>query len=62
MKKSSIGGKQYLAYLRELGEIPIYIIGGLAYYVSLRYHGLTMVQNSGDLHTLAPTSKMREIS
>jgi hypothetical protein len=28
MKKSSIGGKQYLAYLWELGELPDYIISG----------------------------------
>ena len=62
MKKSSIGGNQYLDYLWELGVLPIYIIGGLAYSVSLRYDGLTMVRNSGDLHTLAPTSKMWEIS
>ena len=47
MKKSSIGGKQYLAYLWELGELLIYIIGGLAYLVSLRYHGLPMVQTQG---------------
>ena len=25
MKKSSIGGKRYLVYLWELGELPVYI-------------------------------------
>jgi len=28
MMKSSIRGKQYLAYLWELGELPAYIISG----------------------------------
>ncbi len=47
MKKSSIGGKQYLAYLWKLGELPVYIIDGLAYSVSLRYDGLSMVGTQG---------------
>jgi hypothetical protein len=37
MKKSRIGGKQYLDYLWELGELPVYTIGGFAIFVSLRY-------------------------
>jgi hypothetical protein len=47
MKKSSIGGKQYLAYLWELNELPVYIISGLAFSVSLRYDGLSMVRTQG---------------
>jgi hypothetical protein len=37
MKKSRIGGKQYLDYLRELGELPVYTTGGFGVSVSLRY-------------------------
>jgi hypothetical protein len=37
MKKSRIGGKQYLYYLWELGELPVYTIGGFCVSVSLRY-------------------------
>jgi hypothetical protein len=37
MKKSRIGGKQYLDYLWELGELPVYTIGGFGASVSLRY-------------------------
>jgi hypothetical protein len=38
MKKSRIGGKQYLDYLWELGELPVYTIGGFGVSVSLRYN------------------------
>ncbi len=37
-KKSRIGGKQYLDYLWELGELPVYTIGGFGVSVSLRYN------------------------
>jgi hypothetical protein len=37
MKKSRIVGKQYLDYLWELGELPVYTIGGFGVSVSLRY-------------------------
>ncbi len=37
MKKSRIGGTQYLDYLWELGELPVYTIGGFGLSVSLRY-------------------------
>jgi hypothetical protein len=37
MKKSRIGGKQYLDYLWELGELPVYTIGGFGVSVSLRF-------------------------
>jgi hypothetical protein len=37
MKKSSIGGKQYLDYLWELGELPVYTISGFGISVSLMY-------------------------
>ncbi len=37
MKKSRIGGKQYLDYSWELGELPVYTIGGFGVSVSLRY-------------------------
>jgi hypothetical protein len=37
MKKSRIGGKQYQDYLWELGELPVYTIGGFGISVSLRY-------------------------
>jgi hypothetical protein len=37
MKKSRIGGKQYLDYLWELGELPVYTIRGFGVSVSPRY-------------------------
>jgi hypothetical protein len=37
VKKSGIGGKQYLDYLWELGELPVYTIGCFGISVSLRY-------------------------
>jgi hypothetical protein len=37
MKKSSIDCNQYLDYLWELGELPVYTIGGFGVSVSLRY-------------------------
>jgi hypothetical protein len=36
VKKSRIGGKQYLDYLWELGELPVYTMGGFGISVSLR--------------------------
>ena len=47
VKNSSINGNRYLAYLWELGELPVYIIGGLAYSVSQRYNSLSMVKSQG---------------
>jgi hypothetical protein len=40
MKKSTIDGNQWLDYLWELGELPVYIIGGLAVSVSQSYNSL----------------------
>jgi hypothetical protein len=37
VKRSRIGGKQYLDYLWELGELPVYTIGGFGISVSLMY-------------------------
>ncbi len=41
MKKSTIDGDLQLDYLWELGELPVYIIGGLAVSVSQSYDGLS---------------------
>ena len=62
MKKSSIGGKKYLAYLWELGGLPIYIIGGLAYSVSLGYHGLATVQTEGIYMLATPVASSSVLS
>jgi hypothetical protein len=37
MKKRSIDGNWYLDYLWELGELPVYTIGGFGVSVSLKY-------------------------
>ncbi len=41
MKKSTIDGNRWLDYLWELGELLVYIIGGLAVSVSQSYNGLS---------------------
>ncbi len=47
MKKSRIGGKQYLDYLWELGELPVYTIGGFGVSVNLRYDCLYVFRIRG---------------
>ncbi len=47
MKKRSIGDNQYLDYLWELVELPVYIIGDVGIPVSLRHDGLSVVKIRG---------------
>jgi hypothetical protein len=49
MKKSKIGGKQYLDYLWELGELLVYTIGGFGVSVSLRYNCPYIVKIRGSV-------------
>jgi hypothetical protein len=53
LKKSRIGGKQYLDYLWELGELPVYTIGGFGIFVSLRYDCPYIVRIRGSSHSCA---------
>jgi hypothetical protein len=55
VKKSRIGGKQYLDYLRELGELLVYTIGGFGISVSLRYNCPYVVRIRGSSHPCANT-------
>ncbi len=43
---------EYLDYLWELGELPVYIIGGLAVYVSQTYDGLSHSTLYGQVYIL----------
>ena len=49
MMKSSIRGKQYLAYLWELGELPAYIISGFGVLWESEVRWSVHGKNSGDL-------------
>ena len=53
MKKSIIGGNQHLDYFWDLGELPVYIIGGVGRSVSQRHDGLSMVRFGGSAHSCA---------
>jgi hypothetical protein len=53
MTKSRIGGEQYLDYLWELGELPVYTIGGFGKSVSLRYDCPYVVRIRGSSHPCA---------
>jgi hypothetical protein len=50
LKKSRISGKQYLDYVWELGELPVYTIGGFGVSVSLRYDCPYIVRIRGSSH------------
>ena len=58
MKKSRIGGKQYLDYLWELGELLVYTIGGFGISVSLRYDCLYVVKIRRSSH---PCANIRDV-
>ncbi len=50
MKKSRIGGKQYLDYLWELGKLPVFTIGRFGISVNLRYNYPYIVRIRGSLN------------
>jgi hypothetical protein len=58
MKKSRIGGKQYLDYLWELGELPVYTIGGFGISVSLSYNCPYVFRIRGSSH---PCANIRDV-
>ncbi len=58
MKKSRIGGKQYLDYLWELGELLVYNISGFGISVSLRYDCLYVVKIRRSSH---PCANIRDV-
>ncbi len=57
MKKSRIGGKQYLDYLWELGELLVYTIGGFGVSVSLRYNCPYVVRIRGSSELMSIIKK-----